>query len=366
MKNPKTTHIELDPEHSEPLQKSSVIIAAGSFGKIADLFDFKAYTKLFVVTDEIVAPLWLDALPGALTQKAEHLVLPAGEQAKHIGSVQKIWTALREAGCDRKSLVINLGGGVICDMGGFAASTYMRGIDFINIPTTLLAQVDASVGGKTGIDYDGVKNLIGTFNQPKAVVIDPEVLKTLPKREFVAGFGEIIKHGIITGRLYLQKVTAKQPLDYSSNELADIVAESCHIKADVVSQDTEESGLRQILNFGHTVGHAVESLSLETDKPLLHGEAVAIGMVVEADISRRLGLLAGETSNHLRKLIHEAGLPTGIPPFTDDQLLDRMMADKKNKAGSVRFTLLQDIGKPVYGQSADKATLLAAIKEHRQ
>lgn len=362
MKNPKNTRIELEPKRSELIQKSSVIIGAGSLGQIADLCDFGSYTKLFVVTDETVAPLWLDTLLQALPERADYLVLPAGEQAKQIGSVQAVWTALKDAGCDRKSLIINLGGGVVCDMGGFAASTYMRGVDFIHVPTTLLSQVDASVGGKTGIDFAGLKNLIGTFNQPRVVIIDPDILATLQKREFVAGFGEIIKHGLITSDAYLRKVTAKLPNEFSSDELADIIAESCRIKANVVKTDVAEAGMRQVLNFGHTVGHAIESFSLETDTPLLHGEAVAIGMVVEADISRRLSLLDTKTATQIQSAVAKSSLPASVPRFPVGQLLKRMDTDKKNRAGSIRFTLLEDIGRPVYGRVVDKGTIESALR----
>lgn len=329
---------------------SRIFIGTHAFEQAGELCNVHEYSKVFVLTDDTVGALLLEKILKVLPEATEYLSIPPGEKAKNISTVQDIWKTLHRAGCDRKSLVINLGGGVVCDMGGFAASTYMRGMEFVNVPTTLLAQIDASVGGKTGIDFDGVKNLIGTFDQPQAVIIDPMTLQTLPTRAFIAGFGEIIKHGLINDRAYLQQVTEKSPSQFTPDELGDIIAGSCRIKAEIVRRDEKEGGLRKILNFGHTVGHAIEALSLETDEPLLHGEAIAIGMVVEAALSERKGLLSTDDVAQVEQYIKNASLPVIVPSFPLDRLIQLMGSDKKNQAGSIRFTLLKTLGEAVYDQ----------------
>jgi 3-dehydroquinate synthase len=280
--------------------------------------------------------------------------------------VQKIWQGLLDAECDRKSLLIAVGGGVIGDMAGFAATTYMRGIDFVHVPTTLLAQVDSSVGGKTAIDFAGVKNLVGSFGQPVCTLIDVETLQTLPEREFVSGFGELIKHGLIRDKQFLDLVTGKKPRDFSPDELAEIITWSCRIKAAVVMEDERETGPRKALNFGHTVGHAVEALSLEGSSPLLHGEAVSIGMVVEAELAHAEGLLTSAEHDKVARLLAGAGLPTHIPADQDiPELLSKMRSDKKNVGGSIRFTLLERLGSAVWGKPVDEIIITSALETLR-
>lgn len=344
-------------------QKSRIFIDSGSIERAGILVETRSYGSVFVIVDKTVESLILDKLMKTLPSNTQHFAVPSGEKAKHIGTVQDIWKAMHEAGCDRKSLVINLGGGVLCDIGGFAASTYMRGVDFVHVPTTLLAQVDASIGGKTSVNFDGVKNLVGTFSQPVAVVIDPAVLTTLPPREFVAGFGEIIKHGLITGRDYLAQATKKLPLDFTAEELESIIEHSCRIKADIVGDDSKESGMRKAVNFGHTVGHAVEALSLEAKHPLLHGEAVAIGMVVEVELSHRSGMLSEADVQLVRQSVTKAGLPAVVPKLSTDRIMKIMRSDKKNQAGSIRFTLLESIGKAVYDQEVNPEIVRQVIEE---
>ncbi len=329
--------------------------------KINDLVSLQKYSKNFVITDSIIEPLFLNKLLTCLPNDTAYLVLPPGEKEKTIASVQKIWTAMHDAGVDRKSLIINLGGGVITDMGGFAAATYMRGLDFINIPTTLLSQVDASVGGKTGFDFAGIKNLIGTFDQPKAVIIDVKTLKTLPKREFISGFGEIIKHGLIADKNYLTKVTSKKPTEFSQEELVDIITRSCEIKKEIVENDTDENGSRKLVNFGHTIGHAVEALSLETEKPLLHGEAISIGMVAATEISKRCGLVTDDEVNLLKNILQNADLPIKISGITKDAILKKMQSDKKIVGGKIYFTLLKKIGEAVFDQVVSDGIIQDAI-----
>jgi 3-dehydroquinate synthase len=272
---------------------------------------------------------------------------------------------MHAAACDRKTLVIALGGGVIGDLAGFVAATYMRGVKYLQIPTTVLSQVDSSVGGKTGIDFDGVKNFIGTFTQPVQVLIDIDTLSSLPEREFVEGFGEIIKHGFIADTTFLKTVTAKRPREFSPDELVPIMADSCSIKAKVVMSDETETGPRNLLNFGHTIGHAVESLSLETDHPLLHGEAVSIGMVVEATISSDKGLIAMEDAARLKHLLQQAGLPVSVPPHDMSALMGKMHSDKKNVGGAFRFTLLKSLGEGVWDQTVPEHEVARAIRAHQ-
>ena len=267
-----------------------IIIGKKLLGKINTLLDFSRFSKIAVLTDEniqISLISQISQIKKSLNRELVIITIPAGEKfGKNIETVKKIWKKMFESGLDRQSLLINLGGGVICDMGGFAASTFMRGIEFINIPTTLLAQVDASVGGKTGVNFNEIKNAIGVFKNPIGVVIDVQTLKTLPKREFVSAFGEIIKHGVISGREHFNLVTSKKPEEFNEQELIEIIKQSIKIKSNIVKKDPKETtGLRKVLNFGHTIGHAVESLSWKTNKSLLHGEAVAIGMVAESNLA---------------------------------------------------------------------------------
>lgn len=334
-----------------------IFIGVNVIDKIATLIDFTKYSKLFIITDQRVETLYLEKLKKHLPAQTVHLALPPGEQAKDITHLTNIWKTMIAKHLDRKSLVINLGGGVIGDIGGFAASTYMRGIDFINIPTTLLAQVDESVGGKTMIDFAGIKNIVGTFYQPAAVAIDIATLETLPRREFLSGFGEIIKCGLIKDKKFFETVTNKKPEDFSQKELTNIITKSCEIKAAIVQADETESDMRKLINFGHTIGHAVEALSLETNKPLLHGEAVSIGMVAESHLAGEIGLLKDEAIKTIREKLDASGLPTKIPDFPIDAMIEKMKSDKKNVGGAINFTLLTAIGEGVINQTASEATI---------
>ncbi len=287
-------------------------------------------------------------LEKSFRKKLIKIIIPAGEKEKNIETVKIIWEKMFEMGLDRKSLVINLGGGVVCDMGGFAASTFMRGIDFLNIPTTLLAQVDAGVGGKTGIDFLNIKNGIGIFKDPIGTIIDVETLKTLPKRELTAAFGEIIKHGVISGREYFDLATSKKPGEFDQNELIEIIKQSIKIKSNIVKKDPKEDGLRKVLNFGHTIGHAIESLSWKTNKPLLHGEAVAIGMIIESNLaSSNCVSCTAEDFLLIKKAIINAGLPIKIKMANSEEILKIILTDKKNIRGEILFSLPERIGKIV-------------------
>ena len=308
---------------------------------IRNFLDGKKYSQIAVIcdenTEEHCLPLVLDALP-------EHFLLriDSGEENKHLGTCEQLWMALTEAGFDRKGLVINLGGGVIGDMGGFVASTYKRGMDFLNIPTTLLSQVDASVGGKLGVDFHGFKNHIGLFAEPQNVLIDTCFYQTLPQRELRSGFAEVIKHGLIYDHAYWKKV---KTIDLKNAPWSDLVSRSIEIKKEVVKADPFESGLRKILNFGHTLGHAVESYFLEKgDQRLLHGEAIAVGMICEAYLSHKLTGLSSDSLDEIVAFLKRIYSPVAIDQSLFEEIIGLTLQDKKNERGSIQFSLLKEIG----------------------
>ncbi|MBD2387265.1 3-dehydroquinate synthase [Cylindrospermum sp. FACHB-282] len=273
--------------------------------------------------------------------------LPPGERYKTLNSIQKLYDIALENRLERSSTMVALGGGVVGDMTGFAAATWLRGINVVQVPTTLLAMVDSAIGGKTGVNHPHGKNLIGAFHQPRRVLIDPEVLKTLPTREFRAGMAEVIKYGIIWDADLFAQLEASKHLDqlrYVKTDLINnILTHSCQAKADVVGKDEKESGLRAILNYGHTIGHAVESLT--GYRLLKHGEAVGIGMVAAGQISLELGLWQKQDTERQNALIEKTGLPTKLPAGVEiEAIIDALQLDKKVKSGQVRFVLPTKIG----------------------
>jgi 3-dehydroquinate synthase len=274
------------------------------------------------------------------------VIIPDGEEYKDLLWVQHIYDELLNDKLDRLSALVALGGGVIGDITGFAASTYMRGISYIQVPTTLLAQVDSSVGGKTGVNHKLGKNMIGTFWQPRLVWIDVEALKTLPKRELLAGLAEVIKYGVILdeGLFDFIETNREKILSLESNSLIHIIKRSCEIKAEVVSKDERESGLRSILNYGHTIGHAIETAT--EYKRYLHGEAVAIGMYLEARLSQVLDLISRKQLFRIKDLIDSYGLPSEVPADLDiNRIFSSIQLDKKAVAGELKFILPEKIGK---------------------
>jgi 3-dehydroquinate synthase len=300
-----------------------------------------------IVTNETVAPLYLQALRAALASHfgtLHDVVLPDGEAFKDWPTLNRIFDALLANGCDRKTVLFALGGGVVGDMTGFAAACYMRGVPFVQVPTTLLAQVDSSVGGKTAINHPLGKNMVGAFYQPLRVVCDLGVLATLPAREFSAGLAEIIKYGPIADMAFLDWIEAQLPalLRRDPAALAHAVRRSCEIKAWVVGQDERESGLRAILNFGHTFGHAIEA-GLGYGE-WLHGEAVGCGMVLAANLSQRLGLVDAAFVDRLTRLVAAAGLPVRAPALGQQRYLDLMRTDKKAEGGDLRFVVIESPG----------------------
>jgi len=311
---------------------------------LAEIIEKGKYSNIFVFADRNTAEACLPVFRDMLDDFSgfDLIETDPGEENKNIDFCIGIWKTLLDFEADRKSLMINLGGGVITDMGGFVASTYKRGIDFINIPTTLLSQVDASVGGKTGIDIDNVKNMVGTFTLPQAVFIEAAFLKTVPEREMLSGFAEMIKHGLIADEKYYQELKAHEYQNISTAA----IYRSVEIKNEVVTEDPFEKGRRKILNFGHTIGHAVESYSLSKDKkPLTHGEAIAIGMICEAWLSHKNSNLSAEELAEVRSYIASVYPAYKIKEKSFDQLLTLMQADKKNEHGNILFSLLESIGK---------------------
>lgn len=318
-----------------------------------------------IISDANVEPLYATALLKSLENAgfvANLVTLPAGEKAKDLKVINEIYDKLAEFRLERKSFVVALGGGVVGDAAGFVAATYLRGIPFVQIPTTLLAQVDSSVGGKVGVNLKAGKNLVGSFHQPKLVLCDLDTLKTLPDREFKAGLAEVIKYGIIYDAKFFRWLEKEMPriLLREPKLLARIVARCCEIKAEVVGQDETETGLRAILNFGHTIGHAIEAIS--GYGKYLHGEAISIGQVLEARISQRLLGLRVEEVNRIEKLFAAAGLPIAIKLAAQkDKLFAAMAVDKKSSGGEVKFVLPEKIGKVRYGQKVPRDEIENAI-----
>lgn len=314
-----------------------------------ELFEPHVAGKVVMIcTNTTVGPLYADKLSATMrdagARQVHTVTLPDGEEYKDWPTLQRVFDALLQNHCDRKTVLLALGGGVIGDMGGFAASAFMRGIPFIQVPTTLLSQVDSSVGGKTGINHPLGKNMIGAFYQPQMVVTDISTLNTLPDRELSCGLAEIIKHGAIADTAYLDMVEANMPalLNRDPELLAQVVKRSCEIKADVVSKDEREGGIRAILNFGHTFGHAIEA-GMGYGQ-WYHGEAVGCGMVIAADLCRRMGRLTAEESARLKKIVIEARLPAIPPRLGVDKFMDLMAHDKKADSGSIKYVLLNGLG----------------------
>ncbi len=327
---------------------------------LKDILAQNKYSKVFVFADTHTAELCLPVFRSFLDDLEDFDIIETdpGEENKNIDFCIGIWKTLLDFGADRKCLMINLGGGVITDMGGFVASTYKRGIDFINIPTTLLSQVDASVGGKTGIDIDNVKNMVGTFSLPQAVFIENTFLSTLSKRELLSGFAEMIKHGLIADADYYQNLKTS---DYETISSAAIYR-SVAIKNEVVTTDPLEKGLRKILNFGHTIGHAVESYALANDKkPLTHGEAIAIGMVCEAYLSAKYSHLSAEELADIANYIHSIYPKYLIKEQSFSTLLSLMQSDKKNEDGYILFSLLEKIGHCAYNCKVTDTDILESL-----
>ncbi len=306
--------------------------------------------QVAVVTDRAVARHYAAPVMQSLTRggfRAERIVLPSGERTKTLRSVGVILDRLVHARFERGSVVVALGGGVVGDIAGFAASVYLRGIPYIQVPTTLVSQVDSSVGGKTGVNHPSGKNLIGAFHQPHVVLIDPDTLRSLPRREWIAGLAEVIKYGVIADEPFFGYLEAHvdRIVAMSREPVMRVIARSCEIKAEVVSQDERETGLRRILNYGHTIGHALEAVGRY--RSLIHGEAVAIGMVQEADLAQSLGVCDPTVVRRQRDLVRRARLADAMPRVSCTALWRAMQLDKKVMGGQVHCVLPEQIGRVV-------------------
>jgi 3-dehydroquinate synthase len=304
------------------------------------------FSKIFILVDENTLTHCYPRLVAAIPEfvDAELIEIESGEENKNIEVCVQIWSTLSEYSADRQSLFVNIGGGVIGDMGGFIASTFKRGISFFNIPTTLLSQVDASVGGKLGIDLNHLKNEIGVFNNPLAVFVDPTLLTTLDKRQVISGFAEMIKHALIADATYWKKI---KQVDFNDlDKLTKLIDTSIQIKNQVVLADPFEKNVRKTLNYGHTIGHAIETHFLENEKqPLLHGEAIAIGMICEAYLSNMVSGLSDKALKELTTFILSVYKPVKINSNNYNRFLQLMQHDKKNEKGKINFSLLSAIGK---------------------
>ena len=342
-----------------------IVIGSGLFRDVAAWQGLPRAATALIVSNPTVAGLYAGALRDSLAphyQRILTLELPDGEAHKNWDSLNLIFERLLSAGCDRKTVLFALGGGVVGDMTGFAAACYMRGVPFVQVPTTLLAQVDSSVGGKTAINHPLGKNMIGAFYQPLRVVCDLDTLTTLPARELSAGLAEVIKYGPIADAAFLDWIEAnlESLLARDPKALAHAVQRSCEIKAAVVAQDERDSGLRAILNFGHTFGHAIEA-GLGYGQ-WLHGEAVACGMVLASDLSVRLGLMPAAFTDRMRRLCERAGLPVRAPDLGAERYLELMRVDKKSEGGELRFVLIEALGRATLRPVAEaqvRATLAA-------
>ena len=326
----------------------SILVGAGALATVGtELAKRGVGRKVVLVSDAAIARLHAEPVVRGLGQAGFDIAqvsVPDGEQAKRLDVVSDLWDRLLDAGCDRTSTVVALGGGAVGDVAGFAAATYMRGMNLVQVPTTLLAQVDASIGGKTAIDHPRGKNLIGAFHQPRIVIVDPATLTTLPEREFRSGLAEVIKHGIVLDAAYFAdlETSIRALLDRDLTTLERIVAGSCRLKAQVVERDEQEAELRWVLNYGHTVGHALEAAT--GFRRWAHGEAVSLGIAAEARLAERLGIGSAATTERQLRLLSAVGLPVDGLQVDPATVVEAMSRDKKGRDGRVPFVLAPEIG----------------------
>jgi 3-dehydroquinate synthase len=350
-----------------PAYNASIIVTGELENELGKILSRYPEDKIFLVT-ELNCDLFCHAIisrtPGFGNFKK--VVIPPGEENKKLSSVEKIWLFLSQNGADRKSLIVNLGGGMLTDLGGFAASTMKRGISFVNIPTTLLAQVDASVGGKTGFNFNGLKNEIGVINQPIAVIIDTRFLQTIDYQNFISGYAEMIKHGLIDSPDHLEEVRNYDLQNIDLELLRGIIARSVAIKDSFVFRDPNEQNIRKALNFGHTIGHAFESYALESGHPILHGYAVAYGMIAELYLSHKVCNLPLSTLDELSHWLISIYGKFTLEESQFEPVYELMTHDKKNEGKRVNFTLLPSIGEVAINQNCSKELIFEALEYYKQ
>lgn len=325
------------------------------------------YSNLFIIVDsntnEYCLPKLLPILETDLT--IEIIEFEAGEINKNIETCIQIWNVLTELGADRKTLIINIGGGVVTDLGGFVASTFKRGVDFIHIPTTLLSMVDASVGGKNGVDLGNLKNQIGVINTPKMVLIDTNYLETVPQNEMRSGLAEMLKHGLIFDKAYWERFLDLKAIDFA--DFDELIYRSVEIKNEIVTQDPTEKNIRKSLNFGHTLGHAIESYFLENENKttLLHGEAIAVGMILESYISLHKNLITEAEYVQIKSTLKSIYEDVVFEESDIDPILKLLIHDKKNEYGMIQFALIEGIGKIKINQSVENELILNAFEDYK-
>jgi 3-dehydroquinate synthase len=342
-----------------------IVVGPGLLGDAAVLDEAVRARDVLVVTNDTVGPLYLERLRRGLAgRRVEHVALPDGERHKTLDTLGRVFDALVQHRMNRDACIAALGGGVVGDMAGFAAACYQRGVDYVQFPTTLLAQVDSSVGGKTGVNHPGGKNLIGAFHQPRAVVSDTDTLATLPPRELRAGLAEVIKAALVADRGFLDWIEANLEalLVLEPGAVAHAIRRSCQIKAAIVAEDEREHGRRALLNLGHTFGHAIETAAGYGE--WLHGEAVAAGLVMAADLSQRLGWIDAAEVARVASLLARAGLPVLAPPIGAGRALALMGLDKKVLAGRIRLVLLRRLGEGVVSGDYPSEALEATLATH--
>ena len=329
----------------------SIIVGKNAFENISKYVNFNKYSQVILISEEKIYNLWKEKIDSILKTKNK-ILLSSGERTKDIKTTEFIFEKLVQFCADRKTLIVNIGGGMITDLGGFSASIYMRGVDYVNIPTSLLAIVDASIGGKNGVNVNKIKNIVGCFNEPKLVIIDANFLQTLPKRELNSAYGEIIKHSIIGSSKYFNLLANE---DLTNQNIDEIILNSIKIKKHFVEKDFKEKGIRKILNFGHTIGHAIETISQQLDEPFLHGECVLLGIFFETKIAEKKGILSNKNSNKIYKCLNKYGISDlfekvkkNIEIFNETQLLGIIKKDKKNQNGIIKMVLPIKIGKCKY------------------
>ncbi|MCC8174062.1 MAG: 3-dehydroquinate synthase [Odoribacter sp.] len=328
---------------------------------LKEVLNHIAASEIFILADKNSAKNCLPLLPLEKVKKENIIIIEGGENNKTISTAEKIWNVLSTQGAKRNSVLINVGGGLVTDVGGFAASCFKRGTKCINIPTTLLAQVDASVGGKTGVNFNGLKNEIGTFSIPDMVIIDTCFLKSLPYRQVLSGFAEMIKHGLLLGGEHFYCIMEINPQKIDWDNFLDVIRESVSVKDKIVQQDPTEKGVRKSLNLGHTIGHALESLALERGEEFYHGEAVAYGIIAELALSvKKVGFslaIFEEVKNYIKKYY-----PPCIVVENKEELYELMLHDKKNEKDGVNFTLLKEPGKFIIDNYCRREEIIEALE----
>jgi 3-dehydroquinate synthase len=350
----------------QPLRGYPIAVGIGALKYLTELCAAHGWTKAHGVVDSKLEHVWESLVKPLITVPASASILSATEGQKTMTTASQLVSNFMRESLDRRSVIINLGGGLIGDIGGFAASIFMRGINFVQIPTTLLAQVDASVGGKVGANVDGIKNIVGSFAQPSAVIADSSLLESLPERELRSGYAEVIKHAVITDESLFNELKDNISRYQEPEYLAALVERNVRIKSRIVTLDPFEQGLRQILNAGHTVGHAIESVASDSKQPLLHGECVAIGLVVESQIATTLGIISDSKAAQIEELISAYQLPTRIPTNLDiERMITAVAHDKKNRGGTIVCALPSSIGSCSHSVPIEPELLRTVLYECR-